>query len=297
MEGWGVVGLLTTLTTAIGASLRWWDMPEWEEWVAMLTWVWIVGGVSWSLKMFWQNWMTRHKVSSVEVMGAPGARVEIETGDILRIAERRGGTTIVGMNEDFECELRTNGGKIAESSLQGQVTTQWYGDSENLKSKLETERDGGGKAEIGTTVATSHNGRRTIWVVMSRWNEITGRYSTTVPELEQGMQGLWAGIRREHNVDEDIYCPVVGAKFGKITDESCQLILKRHIRSYVQALKEGKLARTMTFVVSVEEGKHMRKNGVIEDLTEFLRTECRRETLPEGTREPEGRKPVGTGIG
>ena len=57
------------------------------------------------------------------------------------------------------------------------------------------------------------------------------------------MHGLWGGIRRYHNLNEGILCPVIGAKFGKVPEEP-SVLLKRHIRSYVEATKEEQILRT-----------------------------------------------------
>ena len=97
------------------------------------------------------------------------------------------------------------------------------------------------------------------------------------------MGGLWDGLRASHNFDEDVFCPVVGAAFGKIVDESPLDLLKRHIRSFVAASKEQKITKTLTFVVSLRD---LRDMG-LSDLRDFLTAECRRESLkvhqfPEG---------------
>ncbi len=89
------------------------------------------------------------------------------------------------------------------------------------------------------------------------------------------MGGLWDGLRASHNWDDDVFCPVIGAAYGKIVDESPLVLLKRHIRSFVAATKEQKITQTMTFVVTPKDLRDMD----LPDLRDFLTAECRRETL------------------
>ena len=186
------------------------------------------------------------------------------------------------MNSAWDCALTTEDGYIAPSSLQGQITSQWFGGSGNLEAAL-ARRKGGhpdrdapdAPVPLGQTVRLDEREKSVMWVTMTRWNRAIGAYSTTVPELEQSMGGLWDGLRASHNWDDDVFCPVIGAAYGKIVDESPLALLKRHIRSFVAATKEQKITQTLTFVVSPKDLRDMD----LSDLRDFLTAECRRETL------------------
>ena len=224
----------------------------------------------------------RDTLADVSIKDVPGVSIKIVVGNLLSFGARKDALVVVGMNSDWECALTTEGGPIAPGSLQGQVTSQWFGGSGNLQAALArkigepVERGSSASAApLGQTVRLYERGKSVMWVTMSRWNPAIGAYSTTVPELEQSMGGLWDGLRASHNLDEDVFCPIIGAAFGKIGDESPLALLKRHIRSFVAATKEQKITETMTFVVFPKDLR-----GIdLSDLRDFLTAECRRETL------------------
>ena len=216
------------------------------------------------------------------IKDVPGVNIKIVVGNLLRFGSRGHALVAVGMNSDWECKLTSEEGRIAPGSLQGQITLEWFGGSGNLRAALERKAEGApgrgfpsGAVPLGQTIRLDERGRRVMWVTMTRWNPDIGAYSTTVPELEQAMGGLWDGLRASHNLDEDIFCPVIGAAFGKIGDESPLDLLKRHIRSFVTASKEQKITETMIFVVAPKDLRNLN----LVDLRDFLAAECRRESL------------------
>ena len=221
-------------------------------------------------------------LAHVAVKDVPGVAIRLVVGDLLAFGAGKDALVVVGMNSAWDCALTSEGGRIAPQSLQGQITSQWFGGSGNLRAALERKTGGdlqrdslAAPVPLGQAVRLDHEGRSVMWVTMSRWNRATRAYSATVPELEQAMGGLWDGLRASHILDEDVFCPVIGAAYGKIVDESPLTLLKRHIRSFVAATKEQKITATMTFVILPKDLRDMD----LSDLRDFLTAECRRETL------------------
>ena len=221
-------------------------------------------------------------LAEVSIKDVPGVRIRIVVGNLLSFGAREDSLVVVGMNSAWDCALTTEDGYIAPSSLQGQITAQWFGGSGNLEAALARRKGGPPDRDspdalvpLGQTVRLDQRDKSVMWVTMTRWNPVIGAYSTTVPELEQSMGGLWDGLRASHNWDDDVFCPVIGAAYGKIVDESPLALLKRHIRSFVAATKEQKITQTLTFVVSPKDLRDMD----LSDLRDFLAAECRRENL------------------
>ena len=221
-------------------------------------------------------------LADVSIKDVPGVRLRIVVGDILSFGARENSLVVAGMNSAWVCALTTEDGSIAPRSLQGQITSRWFGGSGNLEAALARRQEGHPQRDapdapvpLGQTVRLDERENSVMWVTMARWNPVIGAFSTTIPELEQSMGGLWDGLRASHNWDDDVFCPVIGAAYGKIVDESPLALLKRHIRSFVAATKEQKITQTMTFVVAPKDLRDMD----LSDLRDFLSAECRRETL------------------
>ena len=230
----------------------------------------------------WRLVCDKDTLADVSIKDVPGVRIRIVVGNLLGFGARKNSLVVVGMNSAWDCTLTTEGGSIAPSSLQGQITSQWFEGSGNLEAALSRRKGGHPERDspdapvpLGQTVRLDAHERSVIFVTMARWNPASGAYSTTIPELEQSMGGLWDGLRASHNWDDDVFCPVIGAAYGKISDESALALLKRHIRSFVTATKEQKITQTLTFVVSPKDLRDMD----LSDLRDFLFAECRRETL------------------
>jgi len=230
----------------------------------------------------WCLFRGRDTLADVSIKDVPGVRIRIVVGNLLSFGARKDALVVVGMNSGWDCTLTREDGSIAPSSLQGQITSQWFGGSGNLEAALTRRKEGHPERDspdapvpLGQTVRLDEHERSVMWVTMTRWDPAIGAYSTTIPELEQSMGGLWEGLRASHNWDDDVFCPVIGAAYGKVGDESTLGLLKRHIRSFVAATKEQKITQTLTFVVSPNDLRDMD----LPDLRDFLIAECRRETL------------------
>ena len=280
---WAWGGVAITIVAALGSASSLPDAPGFLAWFAgHMVWLHLI--ILASLVAFTAIcfFLGKDTLVHVSIKDVAGVSIKIVVGNLLSFGARKDALVVVGMNSDWECALTTEGGPIAPGSLQGQVTSQWFGGSGNLQAALARKMgeppERGSSATVpplGQFVRLDETGKSVMWVTMSRWNRAIGTYSTTVPELEQSMGGLWDGLRASHNLDEDVFCPIIGAAFGKIGDESPLALLKRHIRSFVAATKEQKVTETMTFVVFPKDLR-----GIdLSDLRDFLTAECRRETL------------------
>ena len=280
---WASAGVVITIIAAIGSAASLPEAPGFLSWIAAHM-IWLHSSILGLLVLFTAACLLDGKdtLAHVAVKDVPGVAIRLVVGDLLAFGVGKDALVVVGMNSAWDCALTTEGGRIAPQSLQGQITSQWFGGSGNLQAALERktggdlQRDSLATADpLGEAVRLDHEGRSVMWVTMSRWNRATCAYSATVPELEQAMGGLWDGLRASHILDEDVYCPVIGAAYGKIVDESPLTLLKRHIRSFVAATKEQKITATMTFVILPKDLRDMD----LSDLRDFLTAECRRETL------------------
>ena len=280
---WAVSGIFVSIIAAFSAADLSSDGGGILAWIADNALYSYIGIIGFTLALtLYYIFDGKNTLACASIKDVPGVHIRIAIGNLLRFGARKHALVAVGMNSDWECKLTSEeGGRIAPGSLQGQITEKWFGGSGNLQAALERKsrsvlgHDPSGTAPLGQTLRLDERGRRVMWVTMTRWKPDVGAYSTTVPELEQAMGGLWEGLRASHNLDEDIFCPVIGAAFGKIGDESPLDLLKRHIRSFVAASREQKITETMTFVVSP---KDLRNLNLI-DLRDFLFAECRRESL------------------
>lgn len=287
---WGgiFIGMVGALCSFTGVSAE--DSSTWRAIIGVLE-VQILAFIVLVLGSCLRLWAHRNILADVSIKDEPGVKVRIVIGDLLQLGDKGRGVIVVGMNREWQCRLTSEGGTIAPNSLQGQVTTKWFHGSGSLESALRERREEGGLGEdaleaanLGRTARLEVDGKSVIWVTMSKWDAETGAYRTTVPELEQAMGGLWEGLRGCHNFDEDVFCPIVGAKFGKIQEASPTSLLKRHIRSFVSATKEQRIVKTMTFVIRDTDLEEVE----MDDLRDFVFSECRREALKEYPIEQEG---------
>ena len=296
---WAWGGVAITIIAALGSAAPVPGAPGLLAWVAEHM-IWFYLTILGLLVVFTAGCLLVGKdtLAYVSIKDVPGVRIRIVVGNLLSFGARQDALVVVGMNSAWDCALTTEDGSIARGSLQGQITSQWFGGSGNLEAALARRKGGHPERDsadapvpLGQTVRLDERGKSVMWVTMARWNPAIGAYSTTVPELEQSMAGLWDGLRASHNWDEDVFCPVIGAAYGKIADESPLELLKRHIRSFVAATKEQKITETLTFVVSPKDLRDID----LTDLRDFLTAECRRETLAvHQVREAGTAKELGT---
>ena len=207
-------------------------------------------------------------------------RIEVTIGDIFE----KQGVLIVGTNTTFD--TRIDDGTISPESIQGQYTLRYFAAGvQDLDRQLNEALQGVsivdertreekpfGKRSvypIGTVVPIHAGQRKAYFYAMAHFNA-KKRAQVNTKELLGALPRLWSGIR-DHAGMEDLLCPLVGARHGRVPAKRLDLLMAI-VRSFIAANRDAKVADNLTVVISRED----QEQGQIdmEDVGRWLEYEC-----------------------
>ena len=207
-------------------------------------------------------------------------RVEITIGDIFAA----NGVPIVGTNTTFD--TRMDDGTISPTSIQGQYTSRYFAAGvrdldrqlDDALAKVEVvecrtkDQKPFGKRKVyplGTVVPVHAGERKAYFYAMAHFNATKAAQVGTTAFLD-ALPGLWNGIR-DHGGMENLLCPLLGAKHGRVPAKRVELI-GEIVRSFIAASRDAKLSDNLTIVILPED----QKQGQIdmEKIGRWLEYEC-----------------------
>ena len=220
---------------------------------------------------------SRPRTSVVHKLSGRDVTIEVAVGDIFSFP----GALVVGSNTTFDTKLSSQ--LIAENSVQGAFTTQYYDANEarldmDLAPQLadiEAEHIPGervGKSRrypTGTVVRLEPQQRRAYFVAIADINE-HGVAGGSFRELKDSLAALWVYIG-SRGIKEPLVTPVLGTGFSKIT-EPREEVVREIVTSFVAACSERVFTDRLTIVLSPRD---VVKNAIsLDELGAFVRHIC-----------------------
>ena len=191
---------------------------------------------------------------------------------------------IVGTNTTFDTSM--DDGTISPTSIQGQYSTRFFPAGvqdldrqlgETLQAvdvvgnrTMEEKPFGNRKVySIGTVVPIHAGERKAYFYAMAHFNA-TKRAQVGTTEFLDALPLLWNGIR-DHAGMEDLVCPLLGAKHGRVSAKRLEL-LGEIIRSFIAANRDAKVTDNLTIVITPED--QVQGQIDMENVGRWLEYEC-----------------------
>ena len=248
----------------------WYEVvDEWSPWAMPIS------SLAYGIWKSWPASVVRRQIDGTDI------HIAIRIGDIFS----QEGALIVGTNTTFDTTMHD--GVISPESIQGQFTSKYFEtrisqldkqlddvlDSNQILEDLTPEKKGYGKRKVyplGTVVpVNASNNRKAYFFAMAHLN--AHRTAQVEPQaFLDALPHLWNGIRDRGGM-EDLLCPLLGARHGRLKAKRVALI-GEVVRSFIVANRDGKLADNMTIVVTPDD---MKQGGVdLKEMENLLEWEC-----------------------
>ena len=221
-------------------------------------WVMLIPSLGYGIWKSWPVSIVRHQIRDSDV------HISIRIGNIFE----QEGALIIGTNSTFDTTL--DDGVISPDSIQGQFTRKYFaGNVAQLDRQLDeglssiealahrnTREKPFGKRTVypmGTVVPVHAGNRKAYFYAMAHLNAHKSAH-VEPEEFLDALPRLWQGIRDRGDMEDNLLCPLLGAKHGRLKTRRVALIAEI-VRSFVVASRNGPLVDNITIVVSRRDVK------------------------------------------
>lgn len=208
---------------------------------------------------------TRRPITRISYK-APGKDfvIEVRIGDLFEGSN----DVVISTNTTFDTSFAD--GLISTDSLQGQVATRFFqSNTDEIDRQLEADlahlegipkEDARGKSmeyPIGTVARVKGHGRTFYFLAMSRLNA-EGTASTTVREVEDALESLWAFILKNGEL-KDLSVPLMGTGRGR-TGYPRKKMSERIAQSFADGSQNQIFANRLSIVIRPEDAENFGVN-------------------------------------
>ena len=210
-------------------------------------------------KASWPRSITQKRIAGTNI------EIAIKIGDMFE----EPGTFIVPASTTFETGIGE--GRIAEDSIQGQLTRQFFRNEQELRRQIEEGR--GQKAADGvndTRVIRITSGKRAAYLVATATVNRHGLAHGSRESIGEGLGELWEHIGTREDMSE-LVAPAIGSDRHRIPQFTPETAARFLIRSFIAACSEKRFCRKLSVVLTDDQ---MDKGVDLERLGAWLAHEC-----------------------
>jgi len=245
LSAFGSLWLCVEITTFFFQSTA---LPQWfrNHW-----WIFAMTGGAIAIMRCRPIESVAHKLNGRDVT------VEIAIGDVFLFD----GALIVGSNTTFDTRIAPT--LIAENSVQGAFTRQYFADESDLDVVIAAGLEAGkaqnlpgtrqGKSArypIGTVVRINSKARTAYFVAIADINE-HGVAEGSFENLRTSLAELWVHIG-SRGLKERLVMPVLGTGFSRLP-QTREQVVREIVKSFVAACSESVFADRLTVVISSKD--------------------------------------------
>ena len=204
--------------------------------------------------------------------------INIRVGNLMVMKD----SCVVPTNTTFDTKLYEI---IAEESLQGQFTTEYYDDSSHLDvdmagalreteyKDLSREKGRSGKTRrypTGTVIKVKPRSRTFYLLAMADINR-EGNAVSDFKMIQTSLYGLWTFLAKSGNYETELLMPIIGTGRGRVV-QSREKIICEIVDSFIEASAQRRVCDSLSIVIHPRD--FYKFSLKIEDLKNYLYAQC-----------------------